>query len=277
MRNKLHTLQQFFYIMSRIPSFPRAQRPNGILTVTYSSILIWLIQLALIIHVLKTGRSRYWILVLFFMPLIGGIAYLIIELLPEFSGSIRGQRAVRSVKNTLNPGADLRQSEAAWSQSPNVDNGRRYAQALLDSGKTIEAEDIINQALKGLFATEPTLLLLKAQLQFDMERTQEAIQTLESLQEHNPDFRSAEGHLLYARALETENRIDDAIREYSAVSGYFPGVEARYRLAMCLEVAGKNAASRAELESILNDAKMAPPHFHKSQKTWLDAVKRELA
>jgi hypothetical protein len=245
--------------------------------VTFSSILIWLIQLALIIHVLKTGRSRYWILVLFFMPLIGGIAYLIIELLPELSGSIRGQRALRNVKQTLNPGADLRQSEAAWSQSPNVDNGRRYAQALLDSGKTDEAEDIINQALKGLFATEPTLLLLKAQLQFDKERTQEAIQTLESLQENNPDFRSAEGHLLYARALETEDRIDDAIREYSAVSGYFPGVEARYHLAMCLEVAGKSTASRTELESILNDAKLAPPHFHKSQKTWLDAVKRELA
>jgi hypothetical protein len=246
-------------------------------TYSYSSILIWLVQLALIIHVLKTGRSRYWILVLFFMPFIGGVAYLIIELLPEFSGSIRGQRAVRSVKQTLNPGADLRQTEAAWSQSPNVDNGRRYAQALLDSGKADEAEDIINQALKGLFATEPTLLLLKAQLQFDKERTQEAIQTLESLQEHNPDFRSAEGHLLYARALETEDRIDDAIREYSAVSGYFPGVEARYHLAMCLEVAGKSTASRTELESILNDAKLAPSHFHKSQKTWLDAVKRELA
>jgi hypothetical protein len=245
--------------------------------VEISSILIWLIQLALIIHVLKTGRSRYWILVLFFMPLIGGIAYVIIELLPELSGSIKGQRALRNVKKTLNPGADVRQSEAAWSQSPNVDNGRRYAQALLDSGKTIEAEDIINQALKGLFATEPTLLLLKAQLQFDKERTQEAIQTLESLQENNPDFRSAEGHLLYARALEAEDRIDDAIREYSAVSGYFPGVEGRYRLAMCLEVAGKSTASRTELESILNDAKMAPPHFHKSQKTWLDAVKRELA
>ena len=82
---------------------------------TYSSISIWLIQLALIIHVLKTDRSKYWILVLFFMPLIGGIAYLIIELLPEFSGSIKGQRALRNVKQTLNPGADLRQSEAAWS------------------------------------------------------------------------------------------------------------------------------------------------------------------
>ena len=127
-----------------------------------------------------------------------------------------------------------------------------------------------------MFATEPTLLLLKARLQFEKERTGEVVKTLELLQEHNPDFRSAEGHLLYARALETEGQIDNAVREYSAVSGYFPGVEARYRLALCLEVAGNGTASRSELESILTDAKLAPPHFRKSQKTWLDAVKQEL-
>ena len=241
------------------------------------SILVWIIQLALIIHVLKTGRSRYWILVLFFMPLIGGLAYFVIELLPEFSGSITGQRAVRSVKQTLNPGADLRQHEAAWNQSPNVDNSRRYAQALLESGDSDKAEEIINQALKGLFATEPTLLLLKARLQFEKDRTEDAVKSLESLQTHNPDFRSAEGHLLYARALEAEGQIDNAIREYSAVSGYFPGVEARYRLALALAGAGKDAAAGSEFESILNDAKLAPPHFRKSQKTWIDAVKQEMA
>ena len=212
---------------------------------------------------------------LIFMPMIGGIAYFLIELLPEFSGSIAGQRAVRNVKQTLNPGADLRTNEAAWNQSPNVDNGRRYAQSLMESGNTDEAEEIIKQALKGLFSTEPTLLLLKAQIEFDTNRTAVAVTTLELLQQNNPNFRSAEGHLLYARALEAEGQIDEAVKEYSAVSGYFPGVEARYRLALCLAVAGNNSASKAEFDSILNDAKLAPPHFRKSQKTWLDAVKKE--
>jgi len=216
-------------------------------------------------------------MVLLFMPLVGGAAYLLIELLPEFFGSITGQRAVRNVRQTLNPGANLRQHEAAWQQSPNVDNSRRYAEALLDTGKFDEAEEIINRALSGLFETEPTLLLLKARLQFEQGQTAEAAKTLEALQEHNPDFRSAEGHLLYARALETENRVEDAIREYSSVSGYFPGVEARYRLALCLAANGRENAARKEYESILNDARLAPPHFRKSQKPWLDAVKKELA
>ncbi len=242
-----------------------------------TSVLIWLIQLGLIVHVLKTGRNRYWIMLLIFMPLIGGLAYVAIELIPEFTGSISGQRTLREVKKTLHPGANLRQQEAAWQQSPNVDNGRRYAEALIDSGDTTKAEEIANQALKGLFATEPTLLLVKARIQFEQQRPAEVVQTLETLQKHNPDFRSAEGHLLYARALEDNDQVEMAVREYSAVAGYFPGVEARYRLALCLSKANNTVASRKELESILNDAKLAPQHFRKSQKIWLQAVKRELA
>ena len=241
------------------------------------SAIVWIVQLVLIIHVLKTSRNRFWILILLFMPLIGGIAYLVIELLPEFSGSITGQRAVRQVKRTLNPGAELRHHEAAWQQSPNVDNSRRYAEALLDAGRAKEAQDVIGQALTGMFATEPTLLLLRAKIEFTDGTPAQAVATLEDLQEHNPDFRSAEGHLLYARALEAEGRVDEAIREYSSVSGYYPGVEARYRLALCLKANRNETAADKEFKSILNDARLAPAHFRKSQKPWLDAVKKELA
>ncbi len=243
---------------------------------TKTSIIIWLFQLALIIHVFKTGRNRYWVLTMLFLPLIGGIAYVVIEILPQFFGSLSGQRAVRNVRKTLNPGADLRHHEAAWEQSPNVDNGRRYAEALLGVGKSTEASEIVDGALKGLFATEPTLLLTKARIQFDQDRVAEAVETLQALQKHNPDFRNAEGHLLYARSLEASGQTDKAVREYSAVAGYFPGVEARYRLAKCLTAVGNEQAAKDELESILNDAKLAPPHFRKSQKQWLADVKHEL-
>lgn len=242
-----------------------------------SSILIWLLQLALIVHVLKTGRNRYWIFMLLFMPLIGGIAYLVIELLPEFSGSISGQRTVRNVKKTLNPGAEIRHHEAAWEQSPNADNGRRYAEALLNADKESEAVEIVNQSLKGLFSHEPTLLLIRARIEFKQDRLADSLQSLESLQEHNPEFRSAGGHLLYAQVLEASGQIEKAAGEYRSVAAYFPGVEARYRLAMCLRVQGDHPASTSEMESIINDAKLAPAHFRKTQKPWLDAVKRELS
>ena len=244
---------------------------------TLLSIITLLVQAALVIHVLKTGRSRYWIMALVFIPFIGAAAYFVIELLPEFSNSMTGRRAVRNVKKSLNPGADLKYAQAAWEQSANVDNSRRYAEALIDAGKLTEAQDIVNQALKGLFATEPTLLLVKAHIEYEQNRPQLAVEALETLQEHNPDFRSAEGHLLYARALESTGELGKALREYAAVSKYFPGVEARYRLALCLRKNGNEKAALSEFESILKDAKTAPTHFLKSQKQWLDAVRHDMA
>ncbi|MBT8061219.1 MAG: tetratricopeptide repeat protein [Xanthomonadales bacterium] len=238
--------------------------------------LTYFVQLLLVIHVLKTGRNRYWIIMLIMLPLIGGVAYLVIEILPEFTGGIRGQRALRQVKKAVNPGAELRQHEAAWQQSPNADNARRYATALLEADKHDEAAKVLDQALSGFFSTEPSLLLLRARLLFDTGNAAGAVDALETLTGENPDFRSPEGHLLYARALEAHGKNEQAINEYRQVAGYFPGVEARYRLASALVKTGHTDDARTELEQLLNDASLAPAHFRKSQKPWLESAKQAL-
>ncbi|MFT5370655.1 MAG: hypothetical protein ACI9R7_000180, partial [Lysobacterales bacterium] len=182
--------------------------------------ITYFIQLLLIIHVLKTGRNRYWIYLLLFVPMIGGVAYLIIEVLPEFSGGIRGQRALRSVRQAVNPEAELKNCAAAWEQSTNTDNARRYVEALLSHGQYSQAAEVLEQALSGFFSTEPSLLLLKARSGYETGEYDSAVKTLEYLQETNPDFRSAQGHLLYARSLEATNATELALEEYLAVSKY---------------------------------------------------------
>ena len=238
--------------------------------------LTYFIQILLVIHVLKTGRNRFWIYLLIFLPLVGGIAYLVIEILPEFTGSIQGQRAMRGVRNAVNPGADLQQHAAAWEQSPNADNARRYARVLIDSGKFSEADEVLEQALSGFFNTEPNLLLLKAVSRFEHGDHAGAVEVLEALQEANPEFRSAEGHLLYAQSLEAEDRISEALEEYRSVAGYFPGIEARYRLALALKVSGSKTDALSEFEQLINDAGLAPAHFRKSQKKWLSLAQEQL-
>ena len=235
--------------------------------------ITYLIQILLVIHVLKTGRSRYWIWLLLFLPLIGGVAYLVIEMLPELSGSIGGQRALRGAKTIINPGADLRHHAAAWQQSPNADNARRYAGALLADDQYTEAEEILDQAQSGFFSTEPNLMLLRAQVRFKAGDATGAVSVLEQLQEANPGFRSAEGHLLYARALESVGNSEKALEEYSSVANYYPGAEARYRMALALKNAGNVQESRTEFEQMINEADLAPRHFQKSQAQWLRLAK----
>lgn len=238
--------------------------------------LTYIIQILLVIHVLKTGRSRYWIWLLIFLPLIGGVAYLVVEIIPEFSSGITGQRTRRNVRKLIDPGADVRTHAAAWEQSSNADNGRRYAQALLAAGQAAEAEEILNQVLGGFFKTDPALMLLKAQSQFDQEQWGPSLATLEDLQQHNPDLRSPEGHLLYARSLEQTGRSDEAIKEYHAVVGYYPGAQARFLLGLALKNSGQAKEAAEEFRNMIRDAELAPAHFRKSEKNWLDQAGREL-
>ena len=229
------------------------------------------IQLLLIIHVLKTGRPWFWILILLFLPLLGGAAYLVVEVLPELTGGVRGQRAIRGVQQFIDPGGDVRACAQAWEQSPNADNGRRYAQALINAGKIDEALEILGQSRSGFFEDDPTLLLLEAQAHFLKEDWARSRTLLEQLNARNPDFSSPEGDLLLARALEAEGKQDEAIAQYRKVAGYFPGAEARYRLAAALKKAGDDAAARSEFDNLLRDAKLAPAHFRRSQKAWIKA------
>lgn len=237
----------------------------------------YFIQLLLILHVLKTGRDRYWIFILLFIPLIGGVAYLVMEILPGLTGGVAGQRAMRGMKQLVDPGGDVRACARAWEQSPNAENGRRYAQALITSDQAEQALDVLAQARSGFFENDPTLLLLEAQARFLEEDWEQALKCLEKSRDKNPEFYSAVGHLLHARTLEALGRLDEAIDDYVKVAGYFPGAEARYRLALALKSNGEVDDAKEVLDNLLRDAELGPAHFRSSQRHWLRAARKALA
>jgi len=70
-------------------------------------ILSGIIQLALIVHALKTGRSTYWVGLILMVPVIGSLAYLLIEVAPEYQNSVGGQRATRKIQDAVNPNRDI--------------------------------------------------------------------------------------------------------------------------------------------------------------------------
>jgi len=241
---------------------------------------VWLISLAitvaLVVHVVKTGRDRFWIYVVVFLPLAGPIAYLVVEVLPGLWRSRGTQRAFRSVRKSLDPERDLRRLEAERQFSSNIDAHRRYAEELVAHGRAGEAIDVYRQSLKGIYEHDATLMLGLAQAQFGDSRFAEARQTLDDLRYHNPDFKSSDGHLLYARALEGEGNIDKSLSEYRALAEYYPGAEARVRYAQLLKRQGEAAKAKQVLEELLTQSQRAPRHYRKMQREWLDTARREL-
>jgi hypothetical protein len=232
------------------------------------------VQALLIIHVIKTGRNTIWIWVLALLSFPGVIAYVAVELVPDLLRSRTAQRTARGVKKALDPGADLRRYESEARVTANVSSRQRYAEELVRHGRYDEAIGIYGQTLTGLYEHDPNLMLGLAKAQFGKGDAAAARTTLDELIRQNPDFKSPEGHLLYARALETEGNVTKALEEYKVLAPYYPGAEAAVRYAQLLKAQGNDAEAASVARELLEQARIAPAHYRRAQKSWLESAER---
>jgi hypothetical protein len=239
-------------------------------------VLMILVQVGLIVHVIRTGRNSLWIWALALLPMAGAIAYVLVEILPEVLGGRTAKRAVANVRRTLDPTRDLRQAHKVARLTDSIDAKRRLAEQLAASGEYDDAIASYRAALTGLYEHDPHLMLGLARAQFAKENPAGARQTLDDLIAANPNFRSIEGHVLYARALEGEGNLSKAAEEYAALVGYDAGAEARYRQAALLKRMGEKTRGNELLRKLLDDAELTTRHARQLQKEWLDLAKREL-
>ena len=240
-------------------------------------LISYAVQAGLVIHCFKTSRNSMWIWVLVFLPAVGALAYVVVEILPELFGSRGARRAARGVRRAIDPGQDLRRLEAEARRTGDVASNQRYADELLRQGRSAEAQAIYRQALRGLYEHDPNLLLGLARAQYAGGDAGAARATLDTLRAANPAVKSPDGHLLYARALEGEGNHARALEEYRELSRYYAGAEAALRYAQLLARTGDKTTARTTLESLLEHARLAPRHYQRAQEQWLSSARRELA
>jgi len=238
-----------------------------------------LVSFGMIAHCIKTGRNRIWIYVLVFTlwtPFIGSAIYACVEILPDLLRTRTSRKAMRGIRQTLDPEGDLRRAENEMMVSGNVAARQQYANELIRLGRTAEGLSIYQNCLTGVFADDPKLLLGYAHAQFAANDPAGTRKTLDHLIAKNPDFKSPDGHLLYARALEGEGNTDKALAEYATVAGYYAGAEACVRYSSLLRRSGQAALARETLQALLDRAKYAPGHYRRAQREWLDEAQKEL-
>lgn len=239
-------------------------------------ILTYLVQLALIVHVLKTGRNAIWVFVLLFAPFIGGLAYFIVELLPELMGSRGARKARRSVANAIDPNRDLRAASQQHAVADTVQNSLVLANQHLERQQYREAADLFGRCLRGLHADDPDILFGLAKAQFGLNDYAAVIATLDRLRETNPKARTADSHLLYARAQEESGAIDNAKTEYEALAKYYPGPEPRCRLALILKARGDAEGARKLFAGVVGESEVAGRHYNQIHREWVALARREL-
>lgn len=239
-----------------------------------------LFQIILAIHVAKTGRNLYWIMIIVMLPLIGGLAYLVVEVLPELRNSPNARRTVRAVADRINPERRRQQIADQLALNNSLENRSALARESLQLGDFVNAERLFKECLTGVYQTDPTFMLGLAEAQAEQAKFAEARQVLEALIAANPNFQSHDGHLLYARCLEALGDTAGALKEFEVLASSYPGEEGRLRFARLLAQQGRRADALSVIQDMQARAKRAPAYYRKKESEWLragEALARELS
>ncbi|WP_439635443.1 tetratricopeptide repeat protein [Oceanicaulis sp.] len=232
----------------------------------------FLIALACAVHVIRTRQEMYWLFLLFMFPMLGSVVYLLAVVLPEVSGSSRA----RAARAAMDPGRELRlaRKELDVRRTPAV--LKRMAEAHMELGQYQDALGLYEEASRSAFADDAALLQGQARAEFECGRYEAALETLGVLRASNPSARLPAAHLVLARTLFELGRREEAYSEFEAVSGYFPGAEAKARWAEALERDDRHEDARQTWLEIVQTARIIPAHSRRLQSRWINLARSKV-
>ena len=235
-----------------------------------------LIGIALCVHVVRTNQPLYWIFLILFVPLLGSVIYLIAIVIPELTGGTRAKRMGLAARDALDPGREYRQAKSAIDDSPTVHNRMRLAAAAASLGRHAEAEQLYGEAMQGIHADDPALLLGRANALIELGRAPEALPLIERLLDEQAT-RSPATALAQARVLEALGRFAEADAAYQWAAGRLPGLEALARYAAFLARVGRKDEAADHLAEIDRRIERSNPQFRRESRPWRDLAAQALA
>lgn len=224
--------------------------------------LLWLVQLALIVHVFKTGRPFWWLWILLIAPVIGGIAYVLIELLPNLSAAGGGftlwkPRAWR-----------IRDLRTELEESDTVKLRLRLAAELLAGGETAEACAVAEASLNGAFRDDPHTLANVARYRLEAGKFTEALDALGQVKVEADRMLGNEVAFLRGWALVQAGRHAEAQPILRQIESVLLGEQPRYFLAVSLAQSGDRPAARAIWEDIRKRFRRAGRGWRRAEQRW---------
>ncbi len=231
------------------------------------------LQILLAIHAARTGRLQPWLYIIVFLPGIGCLLYVIIELLPELTSGRTGRKLQSGVVAAVAPGRTYRALARQVEIAPTVYNKRNLAEECLQLGRPAEAVELYRACLTGLHADDPGLRYGLARALFEAGDAPGAVAELDALGRDHPKHRTAEGHLLYARSLDAAGQTDLALGEYAALVEYFSGEEARFRYGELLARTGRTEQAMEQYREVVRRVDLVGSVYRRVQRPWYDAAR----
>ena len=243
---------------------------------SYLYVFAPVLMIGCLIHAVVTQRYFPWLFIIFFLPAVGSLIYLAIEVVPAMMGARSASKLASGLRNATDPNRGYRQARRAVEMTGSVDAKRALAEEHIARGRYADAIALYEGALVGQFREDPALLAGLARAKFLAGDGAGAQAALDTIKRTDPNFMTADENLLCARALELQGKDQEAVAAYRKVVPVFPGQEARCRYAMLLQKLGRTDEARGYFQDIVKSLDGAPGHYRRAQREWGNIAKAAL-
>jgi hypothetical protein len=231
----------------------------------------------LCVHVVRTGREMYWLfIILAFQPL-GGVVYALLNVLPDLMGGSTARRLSKAARETLDPTREYREAKAACEDTPTVRNRARLAAAAMGLERYDEAERLYAEAAQGIHEDDPVLLLGRANVLLELDRSDEALAVLERLGRDEYNGRTPAAALALGRAYEGVGRFSEAETAYQWAAQRLPGFEGLARYAAFMARQGRRDEAEDAVREMDKRLTKLAAQFRREGRQWRDLAAKALA
>lgn len=234
------------------------------------------LQVILLIHAIRNGKSTLWIYLLIFLPLAGSIVYIVIEVLPGLRLGHHAVRAGERIAGVVDPSRSIRKLEKALEDTDTHDNRMQLAEACLLSGDFKRAEALSRASLTGPFTDDqPALILLAASLTCQKRFDEALLLWDKTVNLHGFPSRDRD-IILYSESAEGAGFPDKA--EQILVKGISSGspFQTLNALAGFLDRHGKSAEAMETRRTILRKGEKLTRRRKREEQRWIRMAREKL-
>jgi hypothetical protein len=240
-------------------------------------VLYLLFAIAMSVHVVRSGRPLWWLMIILLLPF-GAFIYGLAIVAPELLGGVRAQRFAAETRAALDPGREYREAKRACDETPTVRNQSRLAAAAAQMGRYEEAEQLYAEAAQGIHAEDPALLLGRAEALLELGRHAEALEVIDLIPGgETVDPLSPQAVLAQARAFDGLGRTAEADAAFAEATERMPGFEAQARYAAFKARHGRRDEAKAAIADMDMRLTKLAPQFRREGRRWRDLAARALA
>lgn len=234
---------------------------------------LFVIQIALCIHIYRTGRPYWWMWIVFIGSLVGCIAYLLVEVLP--AARVASPR-LGKVSWWVPKSIRLKRARALVDETETVQNKLALAALLHECGEAAEAASIAGGCVAGVFKNDPEVIAEVVEYQLAVGKVDEADRLLAQADTTANRIARHRIELLRGRVRLARGEPEAARQQFESLLASALGEAPRYHLGEALLAAGRKGEAVALFTDITRKFRKSGKLWRQAEKRWFQAARKAI-